>query len=457
MISAAHKSSGKTTVTIGLCAALAARGLRVRPFKKGPDYIDPLWLTKATGNGCYNLDFYTMAQSEIQNLFARQCEEIDLALIEGNKGLYDGMDLDGSDSNAALAKLLNTPVVLVIDCQGITRGIAPLLMGYQQFDSEINIAGVILNKVAGPRHEHKLRQAVEHYTDIPVLGAVRRSIDVTIEERHLGLVPSNEAGESAAKIASIGEIIAEQVDLDRLLEIAATAGSVTVTRSEPIKDINADLRIGIARDAAFGFYYQDDLDAFRAAGAEPIFFDTLRDSTLPEVDGLFIGGGFPETQMEALQANSAMREAVRSAIEADMPVYAECGGLIYLSRSLSWGDKQCKMVGALPADTVMHERPIGRGYVALEESGNSLWSSIGTVGNRATIKAHEFHYSALENIDSNLDYAYRMQRGVGIDGARDGIIYRNTLANYTHLRDTSDHHWVSQFVDFVRRCKQGHA
>src|SRR5574340_618496 len=219
-ISAAHKSSGKTTLTLGLCAALDARGHAVQPFKKGPDYIDPLWLGMAARRPCYNLDFHMMRRDEIEQQFARTASNARISLIEGNKGLYDGLDLDGSNSNAALAKLLDAPVVLVIDARGMTRGVAPLILGYQAFDRDIRIAGVILNNLGGSRHESKLRAVIEHYTDVPVLGAVPHDPRLQIAERHLGLVPANESIVANAKIKQIGEAIAEQVDLDKLLELS---------------------------------------------------------------------------------------------------------------------------------------------------------------------------------------------------------------------------------------------
>lgn len=220
MISAAHKSSGKTTVSIGLCAALARLGRVVQAFKKGPDYIDPLWLGRASGRACYNLDFHTMGREEIVSLFARHMADADIGLIEGNKGLYDGLDLDGSNSNAALAALLGTPVVLVLDTRGMTRGVAPLILGYQAFDPNIRIAGVILNNVGGPRHESKLRRVIEHYTDVRVVGAVPRNEKVEIVERHLGLMPSNEAEAARQRIDAIADHVGGSVELDRLLEIA---------------------------------------------------------------------------------------------------------------------------------------------------------------------------------------------------------------------------------------------
>ncbi|MBF0093674.1 MAG: AAA family ATPase, partial [Alphaproteobacteria bacterium] len=222
-ISAAHKSSGKTTLTIGLCAALTARGLRVQPFKKGPDYIDPMWLGLASGGICRNLDFNTQSSAEIAAMFRRFSAGADISLVEGNKGLHDGIDVAGSDSSAALAKVVDAPVILVVDASGITRGVAPLLVGYRAFDPDVRIAGVILNKVAGVRHESKLRAAVDRYTDLPVVGAVRRSTDLEIVERHLGLVPSNEAAEARAVVGRIREAVAAQVDLDRLLDLARAA------------------------------------------------------------------------------------------------------------------------------------------------------------------------------------------------------------------------------------------
>ena len=311
-ISAAHKSSGKTTVTVGLAAALAGRGLAVQPFKKGPDYIDPLWLSAATGRACRNLDFHTQPPGLIRETFERVSRGAGISLIEGNKGLYDGVDLEGGNSSAMLAGWLEAPVVLVVDCAGMTRGVAPLLLGYQAFDASVRIAGVILNKVAGARHEKKLRDVVAHYTSIPVLGAVHRGPAMEIMERHLGLVPANEAAEAAAAIARLRDAVESQVDLDAVLALAADTPPVEVF-AEPLAAAPLpDLRVGVARDAAFGFYYPDDIDALRMAGAEPVFFDTLRDAQLPPgLDGLFIGGGFPETNGEALEANAALRSEIR--------------------------------------------------------------------------------------------------------------------------------------------------
>jgi len=454
-VSAAHKSSGKTTVCIGLCAALRARGEEVQPFKKGPDYIDPLWLGLAAGRPCYNLDPYLSRADEIRAEFAQRTHGASLGLVEGNKGLYDGLDLDGSNSNAALAALLGTPVVLVIDARGMTRGIAPLILGFQAFDKNIRIAGVILNQLGGARHEAKLRAVIAHYTGVPVLGAVQHDERLTIVERHLGLVPSNEAEAARLHVDEIAARIADQVDLDRLLGVARAAAPFAAVPAPSggaaARPGGPPLRVGIARDAAFGFYYPGDLEALRIAGAELVTFDALRDPLLPSIDALFIGGGFPETHMGALAANATLRAELRAAIEAGLPAYAECGGLMFLARSIEWNGRRADMAGALPVDIVMHPRPVGRGYVHLRETGDGLWPA--RDGDAPLIRAHEFHYSSVENLAPGTRFAYAVERGHGIDGRHDGIVHHNLLASYAHLRDVADHRWARRFVDFARRCK----
>ncbi len=456
LISAAHKSSGKTTVSIGLCAAFTNRGLAVQPYKKGPDFIDPMWLSAATGRDCHNLDFYLMGRDEIVATYQRNAAGADLCLIEGNKGLYDGLDLDGSNSNAALAKLLHAPVVLVIDARGMTRGIAPLILGYQAFDPNIRIAGVILNNLGGARHEAKLRAVIEHYTDVPVLGAIHHDARLQITERHLGLMPSNESREAVAHVQQIGAIVGSQVDLDRLIQIAHSAPALALPEMHETDQFPGapaeKVRIGLARDRAFGFYYADDLEAMRQAGAEIVPFDTLSDVALPPaLDGLFIGGGFPELFMAQLEGNASLRQEIRHAIESGLPAYAECGGLMYLARSLSWQGESHEMVGVIPGDVVMHGKPVGRGYVRVRTTGMGPWP--GEEGGRELL-AHEFHYSSLENVPSDLTYAFQVMRGHGIDGRHDGIVYRNLLACYTHFRSLRGYNWAERFVAFVRANKE---
>lgn len=455
-ISAAHKSSGKTTLCIGLCAALRARGETVQPFKKGPDYIDPLWLGLAAGRSCYNLDAYLSRSEEIRAEFAHRMRGATFGIIEGNKGLYDGLDLEGSNSNAALAVLLDTPVVLVLDARGMTRGIAPLILGYQAFDRSVRIAGVILNQLGGSRHEAKLRAVIEHYTGVPVLGAVQHDERLTIVERHLGLVPSNEALAARAHVLEMAALVAGQVDLDSLLKVARAAPPIdracVPIGFAPAVPEGPPVRVGIARDAAFGFYYPGDLEALREAGAELVFFDALRDRRLPRMDGLFIGGGFPEMHMEALARNVELRVGLYAAIEAGLPTYAECGGLMYLARGIEWNGRHAEMVGVVPVDIVMHARPVGRGYVHLRETGRSPWPRTSVSGGQR-VRAHEFHYSSVENLPSGIEFAYEVERGHGLDGHHDGIVRKNMLASYSHLRDVAGNRWARRFVDFIRRCR----
>jgi len=410
-----------------------------------------MWLSMAAGLPCHTLDFYTMEREEILSLYHAERAGSDLSIVEGNKGLFDGLSVDGSDSNGAMVKLLDLPVVLVINTNGITRGIAPLLLGYQNFDPEIKFAGVILNQTGGSRHEKKLQQVVEHYTDMPVLGTIPRHPDLEIVERHLGLVPSNEAHEARNKIETIRRVVEEQVDLDRLLELGKDdngnelTGDLNSVPQQDIEPILPSLRVGIARDEAFGFYYSADLDAFIQQGVELIPFSPLNDSDLPDVDGLFIGGGFPETHMAQLENNHSMRKQIYDAIENGMPTYAECGGLMYLSRQISWGEECCEMVGVVGGDSVMHKRPQGRGYARFQRSGEDH-----------DTPAHEFHYSSLENLDENTGFAYTIERGFGVDGKHDGIIYKNLLASYIHQRNSRQNPWVKGFVELVRNRKSRH-
>lgn len=447
MVSAASRSSGKTTLAMALAALLARRGLAVRAFKKGPDFIDPQWLTAASGAPCRNLDVRLQGRDGVLAYWKRHgCG--DVAIVEGNQGLHDGVD---GDSNAALARLLGIPVVVVMDARGMGRTAAALALGLKLFDRDTNVAGVVLNRVAGARHEATLRAAIEGESGIRVLGAIPESAATGLVQRHLGLMPPNEALEAAATIARLAQDIGPAIDLDGILAVAAEcpAGAAAAQAAQSPGTV-AGVRIGIARDRAFGFYYPDDLEALRAAGAALVAFDTLRDAHLPGVDGVFLGGGFPETCASALEANASLRGELRRAIDAGLPVYAECGGLMYLSRSLTHDGATHRMVGAIAADAVMHGKPVGKGYVTLEPTASHPWGG-------ARAQAHEFHYSSLENVDPRTAYAYRVERGHGIDGRHDGIVHRNTLACYAHLRSVGGNDWAARFVGHVRRVMRSRA
>jgi cobyrinic acid a,c-diamide synthase len=354
--------------------------------------------------------------------------------------------------------MLALPILLVIDAQGMTRGVAPLILGYQAFDRHIRIAGVVLNKLGGSRHEAKLRAVIEHYTDVPVLGAIASEPDPSLSERHLGLMPSVELDDAAERVQTLSRRIGAQVDLPRIIELASSAGPLPAAQpparfdaGRPVS-VHQSVRIAVARDKAFGFYYPDDLAALRAAGAELLPFDTLRDAHLPAVDGLFIGGGFPEVFMAELEANESLRGEIAAAIGAGLPAYAECGGLMYLARSLTWQGRCCRMVGAIPGDVTMHARPVGRGYVRLRPTQQHPWPATGA-DHDGVVLGHEFHYSSLDNLDPEVQFAYRVERGHGVDGCRDGLVHRNLLASYAHLRGAGSAGWPERFVEFVRTTR----
>lgn len=457
-ISAAHKSAGKTICSVAITAALRQQGLRLQTFKKGPDYIDPLWLGHASGRDCHNLDFHTMLDDEICDLFVSTDEAADFSLIEGNKGLHDSVDAQGKFSNASLAMLLGAPVILVIDTRGMTRGVAAILRGLVEFEPAVRFAGVILNQVGGERHAGKLRAAIENYTDLSVLGVLPRHDSLVIPAAHLGLVPANENGQSARVVAAMAGLARDHLDLHRIV----AAGGHAREPSAPAHGVDDpprshSLRLGVARDEAFGFYYPGDLASLENAGAQLVNIDTLRDPNLPDVDGLFLGGGFPERHMHALEANRSLRRDIRVAIEDGLAVYAECGGLMYLSRQLAWGDERAEMVGALSLDIVMHDRPQGRGYVHLRETPHAPWPHVNNEHAEiegSEVRAHEFHYSQVCNVAMDLRFAYEVTRGHGVDGHHDGIVYKNTLASYSHLRATRQNQWTRRFIAHVDRCRQ---
>ncbi len=447
VITAPHRSCGKTTVSVGLLRALTNKGLSAQPFKKGPDYIDPMWMTSAARRDCRNLDFYMMGDENILRSFQSASPGADIALIEGNLGLYDGIDINGTDSTAGLAHLLDAPVVIVVDTWGMNRGVAPLLTGYRDFDPELSIAGVILNRVSSPRHESKLVKSIERHVGMEILGVIPKAPDqVGLEERHMGLVPVKEDPALAGKIGAIGEIVGANVDLDRLTTIAATAGDLPMVKPCPKRKVEPDIRIGVALDRAFTFYYPECLEALESAGAEIVPFSPLEDSVLPEVNGLYIGGGFPEVFIKELEANQALRRVIKSEIDRGLPVYAECGGMMYLTRSIEWNGLAGQMVSALDCAVEMTSKPMGLGYMTLEATGALEWFNPAS-----QIKCHEFHHSRVTGLGSDVKFAWRALRGSGIAGGMDGIIYKNTIASYAHLHSCGAPTWGEDFAAFIRK------
>jgi len=449
VVSAPHRSSGKSTVAIGLCAALRARGMRVQPFKKGPDFIDPMWLSAAAKRQCRNLDFFMMGEERMREVFARHAAGADCSLVECNHGLHDGLDLEGSDSSAALARLLDAPVLLVVNAARVTRGIAPLLQGQIGFDPSVRIAGVVLNRVNSSRHEKKIRAALKRYCDVAVLGVLPYRREMEIAERHLGLTPLREDPALASRLDRLGSEVSRHLDLDGILAAAGRAPALEAAVEEAGKDAPPSVRIGVAGDEAFNFYYPENLEALRRAGAEIVTFSPLRDGTLPAVDGLYLGGGFPEFFMEELEGNASLRTEIRRAVAAGLPVWAECGGLMYLARSLRWKGTSRSMVGALPCDVEMSERPAGHGYVILEETGKGPWPQSGR-----TLRGHEFHHSVITGLDDGVEFAYRTVRGSGAKEGFDGMLLGNCVATYTHLHADGAPFWADDFVSFVKKRRR---
>ncbi|WP_338832889.1 Cobyrinate a,c-diamide synthase [Moorella humiferrea] len=441
VIAAPHGRSGKTTVTLGLISALRQRGLVIQPFKKGPDFIDPSWLTLAAGRPCRNLDLYFLSPEQLRSHFSACCRGADMALIEGAMGLFDGLDLEGSNSTAAVAGTLGCPVVLVIDAVRMTRSAAALVQGFQNFDPRVKIAGVILNQVARPRHEDMLRRSIEHYTGLPVLGALPKKRDFLIPDRHLGLIPAAENESLHTALAATGTAVGANIDLDALLAIASQVPELKSSAETPQLP-PPRVHLGVFQDRAFTFYYPENLEALAQAGAALVPINSLEDAGLPIVDGLYIGGGFPEVFAARLEANVTLRREVKKAVAEGMPVYAECGGLMYLARRLNYKGRWYEMSGALPFDVTMSSRPQGHGYTRLLVEGENPFFSQGSI-----IKGHEFHNSRVINLErTNVKFLYSVQRGFGIDGRVDGILYKHVLAGYNHIYAPTHPEWAANLV-----------
>ncbi|HAK58880.1 MAG TPA: cobyrinic acid a,c-diamide synthase [Nitrospiraceae bacterium] len=450
VLSAMRGGSGKTTLAIGITAAWRKRGRNVAVFKKGPDFIDAGWLGAAAGRQCYNLDPFLMEEEVIRRSFARHTARAGAAVIEGNRGLYDGVDESGTYSTARLAKLLKAPVVLIADCTKATGTVAALVLGCQQYDRATDIGGVILNNVSPGRHEKVVRNAIEQTSGLPVVGAVPRLGHGEFPERHMGLTPHHEHPDVDTAIQAATSVAEQYLDTDGLWNIANNAPRWEVA------DLPADaghaepeVTIGVIQDSAFQFYYPDNLEALEHQGARIIPINALKDRDLLDIDALYIGGGFPETQAAELAANEGFGRSLRAAVDEGLPVYAECGGLIYLGRSLVTGQKTYPMTGVLPLDFVLEGKPQAHGYTVLEVEKQTPFFDAGV-----TLRGHEFHYSHIVNLDELPDSAFRMKRGRGLDGKVDGIIYKNVLAAYTHVHALGTPEWARGMVNKARSNKE---
>lgn len=412
-------------------------------FKKGPDFIDSGWHAFASGSPCYNLDPFLMTDVEIRRSFLTHSREASVSVIEGNRGLFDGADLEGCCSTAELCRMLHSPVLLVVDVTMATRTVAALVMGCQRFDPELRVAGVILNRVAGSRQESLIRNAVEYYCALPVVGSVPKLKGNVFPERHMGLVPHLERAFAEKAVQWARETVERCLDLEAIWKIAHESVPLGEPDSEELpqgvsgEPVVPSPRIGVIRDSSFWFYYPENLDQLRRLGARVQEIRSMEDRALPELDALYIGGGFPEMQAKALSDNGTFRESIKQAVEKGLPVYAECGGLMYLGEILIVGEKHYPMVGAVPLTFLLDEKPQGHGYTMLEVTKRNPYFPVGAV-----LKGHEFHYSRVVGSPSGqLDTVFKVLRGHGLDGKRDGLCKKNLLATYTHLHAGGNSQW----------------
>ena len=454
IIGALRGSAGKTTLCAALAAALYKRGVTVIPFKKGPDYIDAAWLAMAASNPCYNLDTFMMGRTQVARSFSRHAPSDAISLIEGNRGLYDGSSPEGEHSSAELAKLIKAPVVLVIDCDKVTRTAAAMVLGCQRFDPEVDIRGLILNRVAGTRHAAVVRRSLEDHCGIPVFGTVPRMADIPFSERHLGLIPPQEHDQILQALQMAADIAGNYLDMEGLIQVAQSAPpweDLLVPDVLPADEPADPVTIGVIRDRAFQFYYPENIEALVREGARVIEVSAISEEKLPSVDALYIGGGFPETQAGLLADNKAFRSSLRDAAEHGLPIYAECGGLMFLGESLTVGDKHYPMVGFLAISFGMEKRPQGHGYTVLHVEEENPFYPVGT-----EINGHEFHYSRiLSRKEDDGHLAFRVERGIGVDGKRDGLCRKNVLATFTHVHALGTREWAEGLVGRARRFRAG--
>ncbi len=445
VIGGTHSGVGKTSVAVGLMGALARRGRNVQGFKVGPDFLDTSFHTAVTGRPSRNLDSWMIPRKKIPSIFASGCEDADVAIIEGVMGIFDGIDgKSEAASTSELAKMLNAPVILVIDAYGLAGSAAALVLGYKSLDPKLRLSGVILNRVAGDTHAEMCRDAINRYSKVPVLGAIPVNRDIALPERHLGLVPATEM-ENRKVLDRIIDHVESHVDLDRIEALARSAGQLRVPEKPRVRRamVRDETVIAIARDRAFNFYYQESLDRLVEAGARLEFFSPIEDQVIPEnASGLYIGGGYPEVYASGLAANHAMLDSVAKYAEDGMPIYAECGGFMYLTKSIQDLDGvEHRTVGLLDAKTSMVKR-LTLSYTLGKATRPNILTRTGN-----TVRGHEFHFSALKDLPRDAEFAYELKRGIGVGDGRDGWTCYDTLASYMHTNFASDERMAERFVE----------
>ena len=445
LIAGTHSGVGKTTITLGLMSALKEKGYKVQGFKAGPDYIDPSHHMAITGSPSRNLDTWLMSRDVCLELFEHALIDSNMAVIEGVMGLYDGC-LDGSElgSTAHLAKILNVPAILVMDAKGMSRSAGAVVLGYKNFDRDVKIQGIILNRVKSERHYASLKASIEGNCGIPVLGYMPFHEDIILPERHLGLVPSSEQEFAKSTYQKIGSLLSNTVDVDRLINIAASSEGLPSYKQTVFSGINErfDFRVAVAVDEAFNFYYQDNLDLLESYGIELTYFSPLYDKYLPaDIDGLYIGGGFPELHAAVLAANTTMKESIRKARKNGVVIYGECGGMMYLlEHMVDFKNKTHEMCGILRGTTVMENKRQGLGYITVQALHDNILCKKGE-----TFKGHEFHWSSL-HVPEGTPYAYAIYKCDDRKSKMDGIFAGRVLGSYTHIHFATDPRLIKHFL-----------
>lgn len=456
IIAGTHSGIGKTTLTLGIIAALKKRGLNVQPFKTGPDYIDPSYHFKVSGKACGNLDSWLLSKNTVLELFERRARNADISVIEGVMGLYDGAKDSEKGSTCHLAKILNSPVILILDAHSLSRSAAAIALGYKEFDKKINIRGIILNHIASADHYSYVKTSIEKRTKIPVLGYLPRDHSLKLPERHLGLIPLQEERLHQSFYQRVSKLVEQTIDLAKLLKIARNAKPLPDSEKQVFKKERSSrnhVTIAVAKDEAFNFYYQDNLDLLKHLGAKISSFSPLRDKKLPPItQGLYIGGGFPELFAAGLSKNKKLKELICQKAKEGLPIYAECGGLMYLVKTLiDFKKRRFPMVGIFEGTVKMGNRLHRLGYVNIEVIKDNILSHRGDKN-----KAHVFHWSRLEDIPKNTSFAYKIIKS-GKMIAYDGLTKKNVLAGYAHLHFASHTKFAKNFINSCRQFKIDHA
>lgn len=429
---------GKTSITCAIIYALQKKGFSVQPFKVGPDYIDPSYLSSISKHEAINIDVWLMGKKHLLESFVSNSKS-DISIIEGVMGYYDGF---GGNSNYAsthhVASITKSPVILILDASKTSRSIAATAIGFQKFHRNSRIFGLILNKIGSKKHEILCRQALEK-TKIPILGIIYKNSELNFESRHLGLIPAKEKN-LKSKIEKTSKIISDSLDIDKIIQIMQKP--LPLPNKSKIILKKPRTTISIALDGSFNFYYRDNLEALRREGAELKFFSPIRDKKLPKSDGIYIGGGFPEILGDSLEKNFTMKKIIKKSSEENIPIYAECGGLMYLTKSIDYGNKKYKMIGLFDAETKMTEK------MKLNYTKGKIISKNIISDKTHELRGHEFHYSKLDSVSSDSKFAYELDIGEGIKNHKDGMIQYNTLASYGHLYfDSSNYAKI-----FVKNC-----